>query len=160
MDYDPEEISPELAAEIDELLKNPPGEEEQKKLDAMERRAARVKTFGKNKGQPKEDRTVTVSMRVNSTLNEQLRYWSDKRELTLSEYMIDAVREKIARENGDYDLPTLEIGRLAQIVDELRTQSVTINNLEKTISSMLQSIIMLSRDPKYMIESVRSVENG
>lgn len=160
MDYDPEEISPELAAEIDELLKNPPGEEEQKKLDAMERRDARVKTFGKNKGKPKEDRNVTVSMRVNSTLNEQLRYWSNKRELTLSEYMIDAVREKIARENGDYDLPTLEAARLAQIVDELRTQSVTIKNLETTISSMLESIIMLSRDPKYMVESVRSVENG
>lgn len=158
-DFDDGDVSPELQAEIEYLLKNPPSEKEQAKLDAMERRAARTKQFGKNAGKPKDMRTVTVSLRVNTTLNEQMKYWSNKRELTLTEYITDAVREKIARENGDYDLPTMEQARLAQLIDNVKTLDSTVGNFEKSFMSMIESIVILSRDPKYMIDSARRVDD-
>lgn len=150
-----DQISPDLQAEIDDLLKNPPGEEDQKKLDAMERRQARVKTFGKGAGKPKVDRTVTMSFRVNTKVEQQLHYWADKRELTLTEYITDAIREKIARENGDFDLPNIMVGRIAELVDSNNTMAVSFANMEKSFSSMMEFIAVMSRDPKYMISEMK-----
>jgi len=54
-------------------------------------------------------------IRLHPDTAQRVDYWRRQRELSSdNEYIVLAVEEKIARENGDYDLPTLEIQRLNQ----------------------------------------------
>ena len=97
-------------------------------------------------------RRDTSSSRVNVRLDPALRarvdYWADKRGVSVNGYIADAVAAAIARENGDYDLPTLEQARLAQLIES----QTSLANLEKVVMSMADSIVGLMRGDSYLLD--------
>lgn len=100
----------------------------------------------------REQRTG-VFVRLSADDKERARYWADKRGFpSLGEYVGAAVAEKIARENRDYDLPTLEIARLNQLVDEIKSLSVNVANLERVTTSGFDSLIGLTRGDNYLLD--------
>lgn len=106
-------------------------------------------------GEVSADR-VRKSMRLQADTVAQIDYWRRKRGLTEQEYMVLAVEEKIARENRDYDLPTLEIQRLNQLVDEMRANSTNLANLEAVVTTGFDSLLGLTRGDSYLLDD----ENG
>lgn len=95
-----------------------------------------------------------VFVRLDDDLKARAQYWTDKHGLdSLGDYVAEAVLEKIARENRDYDLPTLEIARLAQLVDEMKALSTNQGNLEKVIMAGFESLIKLTRGDNYLLDN-------
>lgn len=101
-------------------------------------------------------RRDTSSSRVNVRLDPALRarvdYWADKRGVSVNSYIADAVAAAIARENGDYDLPTLEQARLAQLIESQTSLASNVANLEKVVMSMADSIVGLMRGDSYLLD--------
>ncbi|HEU5223057.1 MAG TPA: hypothetical protein VFU07_05175 [Candidatus Lumbricidophila sp.] len=80
-------------------------------------------------------------------------YWAAREGLSRNEYMALAVEEKIARANGDYDLPVLEIQRLNQLIDEIKAISTNITNLETVTVSGFDSLLGLTRGDSYLLDA-------
>ena len=92
-------------------------------------------------------------VRLSSNDKERAKYWSDKHGLaSVNDYVTEAVIEKIQRENLDYDLPTLEIARLNQLVDELKALSTNQANLERVITQGFDSLLGLGRGDTYLLD--------
>lgn len=104
----------------------------------------------KDQGTP-ETRERTV-IRLHANTKERAKYWADKANVSVNEYMAEAVEEKIRRENGDYDLPTLEIARLGQLIDEVRSLSVNVGNLESVTNQGFDSLMGLTRGDNYLLD--------
>ena len=95
---------------------------------------------------------VRRQFRIHTDTLERVKYWRSKRDLTENEYFVLAIEEKIARENGDYDLPTLEIMRLNQLIDEMRANSTNVANLEAIVTSGFASLMGLTRGDSYLLD--------
>jgi hypothetical protein len=95
---------------------------------------------------------VRVPVRVHPDTKERAAYWADRANISVNEYMAEAVEEKIRRENGDYDLPTLEIARLGQIVDEMASLSTNVGNLERITTTGFDSLMGLTRGDNYLLD--------
>lgn len=83
---------------------------------------------------------------------ERLKYWAAKHNISINEYVRDAIVLSIRHENKDYDLPTLEIQRLNQLVESLAALSSNIHSLEGVVTSGFESLIGLTRGDNYLLE--------
>ena len=81
-----------------------------------------------------------------------VRYWANKNDISVNDLLRDAIALYIARANKDYDLPTLEIQRLNQMIDGFNALSSNINSLEKIVVSGFDSLISLTRGDNYLLE--------
>lgn len=95
------------------------------------------------------ERTV---IRLHPDTKERAKYWADKANISVNEYMAEAVEEKIRRENGDYALPTLEIGRLNQLIDHMASLSINVGNLELVTTQGFDSLMGLTRGDNYLLD--------
>lgn len=93
--------------------------------------------------------------RVTTTLLDddvqRVEYWAARRGISINEYIHDAVIEKIKRENKDYDLPTMEIARLNQLIDAMTVLSTNVQSLESIVTSGFDSLIGLTRGDNYLL---------
>ncbi|WP_371792885.1 hypothetical protein OG285_31585 [Streptomyces sp. NBC_01471] len=91
-------------------------------------------------------------VRLSSDDKQRAKYWADKRGFSsVTEYVAEAVVEKIRRENLDYDLPTLEIARLNELVDQVAALAKNSANLERVVTTGFDSLIGLTRgDSNYL----------
>lgn len=98
-----------------------------------------------------------MSHRVTTTLTddqyERLKYWAQKKGVSINEYLNDAIDRVIRYENKDYDLPELEIQRLNQLIDVITTLSSNVKSLEDVTISGFDSLIGLTRGDNYLLEA-------
>lgn len=99
-----------------------------------------------------ETQRVRRAIRLHPDTETQVKYWAAKADLSENEYMVEAVMEKIARENQDYDLPTMEQKRLGQIVDELKALSSNQANIERVVVRGFDSLMGLTRGDNYLMD--------
>lgn len=104
-----------------------------------------------NKG-PSNQKLIQKHIRIHPDVAQNLKYWTKKRQLSESEYVQLAIEEKVARENGDYELPTLEQQRLNQLIDEIRALSTNQGNLERVIVTGFDSLQGLTRGDSYLMD--------
>jgi hypothetical protein len=109
-----------------------------------------------DQGTTKAPERVRKPVRLHPDTAQHVAYWSTKRDLSENEYMALAIEEKIARENGDYELPTLEQYRLNQLVDEIHALSSNTANLERVVTSGFGSLLNLTSGDSYLMDE----ENG
>lgn len=101
-----------------------------------------------------QDRRERAVVRLHPDVKQRAAYWAQRRGYTsVNEYMAEAVDEKIRRENLDYDLPTLEIARLNQLVDEVKALSTNSANLERVVTQGFDSLIGLTRGDNYLLDA-------
>lgn len=93
-----------------------------------------------------------VTVTLNSDEYEQLKYWATKHECSINEYLKHAIDQSIAYENKDYDLPTLEIQRLNQLVDVITVLSSNVQSLESVTINGFDSLLGLTRGDNYLLE--------
>lgn len=96
---------------------------------------------------------VRVAVRLHPDTNERVRYWATKHNISANEYIVSAVEAAIRRENGDYDLPTLEQARLGQLIDEMRSLSTNVANLEKVSNNGFDSLLGLVKGDNFLIDA-------
>lgn len=98
------------------------------------------------------DRRDRVFVRLPSDDKQRLEYWADKHQMSANEYVTQAVQESIRRENQDYDLPTLEIARINQLVDVVQANTTNLANLERVVTQGFDTLIGLTRGDNYLLE--------
>lgn len=96
---------------------------------------------------------VRETVRLHRDTKERASYWADKANISVNEYLVEAIEEKIRRENGDYDLPTLEIARLNQIIDQMAALSTNVGNLERVTVTGFDSLMGLTRGDNYLLDA-------
>lgn len=79
-------------------------------------------------------------------------YWADKLGMSLTDYVEAAILLKIRWDNQDYDLPTLEIQRLNQLIDVITILSENQKSLESVVVSGFDSLLNLTRGDTYLEE--------
>lgn len=98
-----------------------------------------------------------MSHRVTVTLDddafERLKYWAGKHDMSINEYLNEAIELSIRRENKDYDLPELEIQRLNQLIDVITVLSSNVKSLEDITVSGFDSLLELTRGDNYLLEA-------
>lgn len=99
------------------------------------------------------DRRTRVVFRLSSQEKQRAEYWAQKRGFSsVNEYVAEAVAEQIRRENLDYDLPTLEIARINQLIDLVKALSTNSANLERVVTQGFDSLIGLTRGDNYLLD--------
>ncbi|WP_435109335.1 hypothetical protein [Nocardiopsis synnemataformans] len=104
---------------------------------------------------------VAIKIRLHPDTKQRVDYWAKRHGLhSANEYITEAVEEKIARENQDYDLPTLESRRLAQILDEVSALSSNVANLERVSITGFEALLGLTRGDNYLLDAETGELNG
>lgn len=98
--------------------------------------------------------TKRVTATIPVGLYEQLVYWSDKKGISINQYLYDALDHAIAWENQDYPLPTIEAARLAQLVDVVAGLQSDIENIHKVVDSGFESLLTLTKGDNYLLDPV------
>lgn len=99
-----------------------------------------------------ERRRVTVTLSVDDYI--KLKHFAEKKEMSINEYVREAILFLNKWELGDVDLPTLEIQRLNQLVDTITILSSNVHSLENVITSGFDSLLGLTRGDNYLLEQV------
>lgn len=95
-------------------------------------------------------RRITASLDEESY--ERLKYWADKYDMSVNEYMKEAIEFKIRWDNKDYDLPALEIQRLNQLIDIVKVLSENTQSLESVVIHGFDSLLGLVRGDNYLLD--------
>lgn len=93
-----------------------------------------------------------IVARVSNDLYKQIQYWAARNEMSENEYFVEAMEMMIRKENQDYDLPTLEVQRLNQLVDVVTVLSSNVQSLESVVTSGFDSLLGLTRGDNYLLE--------
>lgn len=101
---------------------------------------------------PTEDTRVRFNLRLHADTVERAKYWAEREDLSVNEYFALAIEEKIARANGDFDVPVLAIQRLNQMIDELRALSTNVTNLEVVTVSGFDSLLELTKGDSWLTD--------
>ena len=100
--------------------------------------------------QPEPCRRVTA--RVDEETFQRMTYWAKHNNISVNQLVRDAVDLYIARQNKDYDLPSLEIQRLNQLIDSIAVLSSNVNSLERVTVSGFDSLIVLTKGDNYLLD--------
>jgi predicted DNA-binding protein len=94
-----------------------------------------------------------IKVRLHPDTKQRVKYWAARHGLrSANEYITEAVEEKIARENGDYDLPTLTIGRMDQLIDEIKGLRTNVANLQQITVTGWDAMTRLARGDNYLLD--------
>lgn len=109
-------------------------------------------TGPRKRGRPEssEKKTARFTLRLHEGQMEELEYWSEKQQLSKSEFLTEAMYHYIAWVNSDYDLPTAEVARLNQMLESMESLVVSNRNLENTVINGFDSLIGLTKGDNYL----------
>ena len=80
--------------------------------------------------------------------------------ISLNEYIVEAVEEKIARDCGHIpDVDNLVVNRINQLNDEVRSLSTTVDNLSSVAVNGFDSIIRMGRGDNFLLD-MEATESG
>lgn len=96
--------------------------------------------------------TKRVTATITSEMFERLQYWSDKKGISINQYLNEALEKAIAYENQDYPLPTLEQARLNQLIDAMAVLSQNVKSMEAVVTSGFDSLLGLTRGDNYLLD--------
>ena len=94
-----------------------------------------------------------VTAVVNDDDYERIKYWAEKKGMSINDYVRYALDIAIKRENKDYDLPSLEAARLNQLVDAINALTFNTANLEHIVTTGFDSLLRLTRGENYLMDN-------
>lgn len=109
---------------------------------------------------PKPADSVRVTVRMDSDTNERVKYWAERKGMSVNEYILEAIDHMIRFENRDYDLPSAEIGRLNQLMDQITSLSHNVHSLEIVTTKGLDSLMRLTRGSNYLLDEDTDISGG
>lgn len=93
-----------------------------------------------------------ISVRVSPDDYERLSYWAKRHDMTLSDYLYDAIETMLALENGDLDLPQVGMQRLSQVTEALTALEKSNESLEQVVTKGFESLMGLTRGSAYLAD--------
>lgn len=109
--------------------------------------------LGIRSGQAAPAQRSGVFVRLSEQDKARAQYWADKEGFdSLGEYVAEAVIQKNQRQNQDYDLPTLEIARLTQLLDAQNANTRSVENLQRVVVQMMETFIGMTRGSSVLLD--------
>lgn len=93
-----------------------------------------------------------LTLRLSQVDYEKLAYWAKRKEMSLNEFVPFILERYIDIENGNYQLPTLEVQRLNQLIEAQAVMSRNVQALETIVTSGFDSLLSLTRGDNYLLE--------
>lgn len=100
----------------------------------------------------KADGRRQVYTRLDPDDYERAKYWAQRNDMSLSEFVAWAVRDKIRHANGDYDLPTAEIQRLNQLTMAIQDLAGANRDMLDLVNHGMHSILVATRGDNYLLD--------
>lgn len=82
----------------------------------------------------------------------KLQHWARKRDMSVNDFVREAVEFRINWLLKDYDLAPMEVERLNQLVDIVTVLSQNIHSLEGVVTSGFDSLLGLTRGDNYLLD--------
>ena len=102
------------------------------------------------------DKRITATVDID--LYDKFKYIADKKGVSVSDLLRDAIVLKIRYENEDYyPLAKLEAERINQLVDHMSILSSNVKNLENLTIEGFSSLINLTRGDNYLFDEDEDV---
>jgi hypothetical protein len=102
------------------------------------------------------DKRITATVDID--LYDKFKYIADKKGVSVSDLLRDAIILKIRYENEDYyPLAKLEAERINQLVDHMSILSSNVKNLENLTIEGFSSLINLTRGDNYLFDEDEDV---
>lgn len=93
-----------------------------------------------------------LTLRLPQTDYERLAHWAKKKEMSINEFVPMLLDFYIDIQNGDYQLPTLEIQRLNQLIESQAVMSRNMQALESIVVNGFDSLLSLTKGDNYLLE--------
>jgi len=94
-----------------------------------------------------------LTLRMTETDYEKLAYWANKKGMSINEFVPVLLDQYVSIQNGDYDLPVLEIRRLNQLCEHMDVLSQNVAALENTVHSGLKSLVTMTSGDNYLLDN-------
>lgn len=98
--------------------------------------------------------------RVTATLSQQkmmmLRYWARKKNMTINEYLRDAVESYIKWEQADHSKPTQEVERLNKRVEAVEGLRLAMYNLQRDVTTGFDTMSAVTHGENEFLNDVES----
>lgn len=100
--------------------------------------------------------TKAETKRVTATLlsedYDRFCYLAKKRDMSINDLIKESITFYLHWEAGDYNLGTLEVQRLNQMIDVVQILSRNVKSLESVVTSGFDSLLNLTRGDNYLLE--------
>lgn len=83
-------------------------------------------------------KNTRVTLRMPEHNKQELVYWSQFKDLSMSEYVVRAVENQISRDNGHFDGETIMSARLAELADAMEGFETRLDNQTHIMNQMLR----------------------
>ena len=83
-------------------------------------------------------KNARVTLRMPEHNKQELVYWSQVKDLSMSEYVVRAVENQISRDNGHFDGETIMSARLAELADAMEGFEARLDNQTHIMNQMLR----------------------
>lgn len=93
-----------------------------------------------------------ANVRMTEDLYNSINYWAEKKGVKVTDYIRDALLLQIKRDNKDYDLPSLEVHRLNQIIDTLEMVSANMSCLQDIVQSNFVNLMTVVNGTNYLMD--------
>lgn len=100
------------------------------------------------------DHRLTVRLREADF--QKLSYWAEHEGCSMSELIVVMLDQYAGIKSGNYELPTLEIRRLNQLIDAQTSMSQNLQSLEQIVVRGFDSLLGLTRGDNYLLEAESS----
>ena len=94
-----------------------------------------------------------LTVRMDEPDFERLEYWAKHEGYSINEFIVVMLEQYIGIANGNYQLPTLEVQRLNQLIESQAVMSRNLQSLESIVVSGFDSLLGLTRGDNYLLES-------
>lgn len=95
-----------------------------------------------------------LTIRLSQTDFEKLQYWAGKADCSINEFILVLLEQWIDIQNGNYQLPTLEVQRLNQLIEAVQVLSQNQQTLESIVTNGFDSLLSLTRGDNYLLEQM------
>lgn len=93
-----------------------------------------------------------LTLRLDESDFQKLDYWARQKGLSINEFVPVLLERYVDIENGNYQLPTLEVYRLNQLIDSQQVLVQNIQSLESIVISGFDSLLSLTKGDNYLLE--------
>ena len=93
-----------------------------------------------------------LTLRLSQTEYEKLAFWAQKNDMSINEFVPVLLEQYIDIYNGDYQLPSLEVQRLNQLIESQAVLSRNVSALESIVINGFDSLLSLTKGDNYLME--------
>lgn len=94
-----------------------------------------------------------LTVRLSQKDFERLEYWAQKKGRSINEFIVVLLDQYVDIQNGSYELPTLEIARLNQLIESQQVLSRNVASLESIVVNGFDSLLSLTRGDNYLLDA-------